>query len=218
MNLFNRNVKLGAQPRKLARDLTLLQNEKCIVKVSAGGLAVPILVDNVERGQVFTGKGQLTLDAIVETSRGAVGKPLIKELHKPFLFFGETVNLQEGTVQATSQDISDMGYSSLEDFVENSNGVLGQFIGRGHGRFDEGRDSRLFAFLNEHGKWDLLISRDNELVYTSAGKVFISRDKADTVMINPPQVMVANKGKTVVIDGNSILVDRGDSAEGGGRG
>jgi len=70
-----KNVKLGNQPGKLIRDLVLLQNEKCIVKACASALTLPILVDDETRGHLFFGKGQLTMDTIVETPRGAVGKP-----------------------------------------------------------------------------------------------------------------------------------------------
>jgi hypothetical protein len=203
-----RDMKLGNQPNKLTQDLTLFQNEKCIVKAFAGTLTLPILHDELTRGLVFAGRGQLTLDAIVETSRGAVGKPLIKDLNQPFIMIGKISNFQESLAPADAQDASKAGYASLEEFMAKTTVIFNRFFWHRHTHLDFEEDSRLFAFVGEHDKWDMLISKGNRLVFTSKDKVYISKDKVQNLVIGPEQVLVAGKGKTVVISNNDILVDR----------
>jgi hypothetical protein len=204
------HMQLGNQPQKLTKDATLLQNEKCIVKATAGTLTLPILVNNTVSGQLFIGKGQLTLDAIIETARGAIGKPLVKDLtpDQPFLMLSETKNLKENLAPATSQDLTSMGYESTGEFLKAANETFGQFANKRRGHIDIKPDAHIFAFANEHENWDFLIAKDDELVYTSKHKVYVSKDNGESVSLEPGSILVARKGKTVVIDKGNILVDR----------
>lgn len=204
------HVKLGSQPNKLTKDLTLLQNEKCIVKASTGTLTLPVLVDNEVRGHYFVGQGHFTLDAIVETPKGAVGKPVDKNLDAPFLMFGPITNIQENSVPATTEEISNMGYTGLEDFLARANDVLHRFIGHSHGHWHFERDSHLLAFGNADNRWDILISDENKLVYTSKDNVYISKDNSKSIAVQPESVVFKGNGKTVIISGNDVLVNRND--------
>jgi hypothetical protein len=204
------HVKLGSQPNRLTEDLILLQNEKCIVKASTGTLTLPVLVDNEVRGHFFVGKGHFTLDAIVETPRGAVGKPVDKNLDAPFLMFGPIKNIQENSVPATPEEISSMGYSGLEDFLAKANDVLQRFIGNSHGHWHFERDSHLLAFGNADNRWDILISDENKLVYTSKDNVYISKDNSKSIAVQPESVVFKGNGKTVIISGSDVLVNRND--------
>jgi hypothetical protein len=203
-------MQLGNQPQKLTKDATLLQNEKCIITATAGTLALPILLDEATSGQLFVGKGQLTLDAIVETSRGAVGKPLVRDLNPdhPFLMLGETENLKENSAPATDQDLTSMGYKSSGEFLKTANEAFDEFAHRRHSHIDIEPDARIFAFANEHEKWDFLIAKADKLVYTSKRKVYISKNNGESVSLGQGSILVAKKGKTVVIDRGNILVDR----------
>jgi len=208
--MFHSHLQLGNQPQKLTKDATLLQNEKCIVTAAAGTLSLPILLDDAIGGQLFIGKGQLTLDAIVETSRGAVGKPLIRDLNQdhPFLMLGEAKNLKENLTPATNQDLTSMGYESIAEFLKTANEAFDQFAHRRHSHIDIEPDARIFAFANEHEKWDFLIAKDDKLVYTSKHKVYISKNNGESASYGQGSILVAKRGKTVVIDRGNILVDR----------
>jgi hypothetical protein len=206
-------MQLGNQLQKLTNDATLLQNEKCIITVTAGTLALPLLLDEATSGQFFVGKGQLTLDAIVETPRGAVGKPPVRNLNpdQPFLMLGETENLKEDLGPATNQDLASMGYKSAEEFLKTANEAFDQFAHRRHSRIDIEPNARIFAFANEHEKWDFLIAKDDKLVYTSKHIVYVSRNNGESVSLTRMQqgsIVVAKKGRTVVMDRGNILVDR----------
>jgi len=203
------HVKLGTQPHKLTQDTTLLQNEKCIVKAAAGTLTLPILIDDTPSGHFFIGKGQLALDTIMETTRGAVGKPLVKDLTHPFAMFSEDMDLKQ--VATTSQDLTSMGYKSADEFLTIANDKFDQFTHGRHGNFDIERNVNIFAFANEHSRWDILIAKDDNIVYTSKEKVYVSKGNGHSVSLGPGSIFVSRKGKTVIIDNGNILVDRHES-------
>lgn len=205
-----KRAKLGNEPSKLTKDLVLLQNEKCIVKAFAGDLTLPILADDATLGYIFFGKGRFTLDAIVETPEGAVGKPLVKDLDTPFIMLGKVCNIANDLTPATVHDISNMGCRNSEEFLAKANEVFSRFSLDYHTRFNFEEDSQVFAFANEHDKWDMLISKEYKLVYMSKDKVYISKDKAESVDISPAGVLVAERGKTIVIGKNNILIDSDD--------
>jgi len=208
--MLHRQMQLGNQPQKLTRDATLLHNEKCIVTATAGTLALPILLDNATSGELFIGKGKLTLDTIIETSRGAIGKPLVRDFNPehPFLMLGETENLKENLTSATNQDLNNIGYKSTDEFLKKANEAFDEFAHRRHSHIDIEPDAHIFAFANEHQKWDFLIIKDDRLVYASKHKVYISKNGGESVSLEPGSILVNKKGKTVVIDRGNILVDR----------
>jgi hypothetical protein len=203
-------MRLGNQPQKLTKDTTLLRNEKCIVIVTAGTLALPILLENATSGQLFIGKGQLTLDTIVETSRGAIGKPLIRDLtpDHPFLMLGESENLKENLASVTNQDLNNIGYRSTDEFLKTASEAFDQFAHRRHSHIDIEPDAHIFAFANDHEKWDFLVAKDDRLVYASKHKVYVSKNGGESVSLGQGSILVSKKGKTVVIDRGNILVDR----------
>ncbi len=208
--MLTSRMQLGNQPQKLTKDVTLLHNEKCIVAATTGTLALPILLDNATNGQLFIGKGQLTVDTIVETSRGAIGKPLVRDLnpHHPFLMLGETENLKENLAPATNQDLNNIGYKSTDEFLKTANEAFDEFAHRRHSHIDIEPNAHIFAFANDHEKWDFLIAKDDRLVYASKHKVYVSKNAGESVSLEPGSILVAKKGKTVVIDRGNILVDR----------
>jgi hypothetical protein len=208
--VFRSDVKLGNEPQRLAKDATLFRNEKCVISAHAGALCLPILVDGVIDGELFFGEGEFTLDAIVETARGAVGKSIVRSLSPslPFLMVGDVESLKEDLVAVTTQDLAEVGYKSVEEFLKTANEAFDHFTHRRHNHMDIERDTRVFAFATESGKWDFLIAKDDKLVYASEQNVYISKDNGESVCTGPGELFVAKKGRTVVIDKGGILVER----------
>ncbi len=202
------NLKLGTQPLKLTNDLTLFQNEKCLVKAAAGTLNLPILVHDETRGQLFAGKGEFTLDAIIETPRGALGNSVVKSLTAPFLVFGPINDIEEKTTPATVDDLKNVSYTGPEDFLTKANDLVNRFIGNSHSHLHFKQDGHLLAFSNENGGWDILVSEGNKLVYTSKHSVYVSKGDAKSVVIQPDSVVVKRNGKTVVIVGDNVFVNK----------
>ena len=173
---------------------------------------MPILIDNTASGYLFFGKGEFTLDAIIETSRGAIGKPITRTLSpdQPYLMLGENTTLNQNLASATNQDLTSIGYQSTEEFLKKAESTFDQFAHRRHGHINIGEDSHIFAFATEHDKWDILVAKRDKLVYKSKHRVYVSRDNGESVSLSPAQILVAIKGKSVVIDNGNILVDRDD--------
>lgn len=95
-------------------------------------------------------------------------------------------------------------------FLKAANEAFDHFSRMRHGHMDIEPDVHVFAFANEHGKWDFLAAKDDKLVYTSKHKVYVSKNNGETLSVGLGSILVARKGKTVVIGGGNILVDRGE--------
>jgi hypothetical protein len=204
---MTRFLKLGKQPRKLNRDLTLLQNEKCLITVQKGTLTLPILIEGNAQGHLLTGRGQFTLDAIIDTPKGAIGKSLITDLNQPFLMFSTDNTTPEDLTPATDQDITNMGYENLEDLLVKANDVFSQFTinSQKHPKIEE--DTQMFAFFTPDKTWDILIAKEDKLIFTSKNRVYIFKDEAEVTEFHPHRLMLAADGKTVIIGKNNILID-----------
>jgi len=206
-------MQLGDQPQKLTQDTILLQSQKCVIKATAGTLALPILIDKRRGGHLFIGKGDFTLDAIIETTRGAVGKSITRNLdpNQPYIMLGEAANLNQNMAPATAQDLANMGCKSMEEFLAKANDAFDRFAHTRHGRIDIEKNAHMFAFITENTKWDILVAKEGKLVYKSRQRVYVYKDDGESVSLGPAQILVAKKGKTVVIDKGNILVDRDEA-------
>ncbi|MGQ9538260.1 MAG: hypothetical protein ACUVTE_01545 [Candidatus Bathycorpusculaceae bacterium] len=61
-------------------------------------------------------EGKLILDAIIKTDEGAVGKPVEKEIEKPFIMIGNVEHVLQNLVVASKQDLAIKGYVSTFTF------------------------------------------------------------------------------------------------------
>ncbi len=202
------NHKLSNEPLKIVEDTTLLKNERCVVDALEGSLALPILIDEKVQGYVFHGTGKLVVDSIIETTKGAVGKPTVKDLKHPFMMLGGAEEIKDNLGDAETSDLQNAGYESVDAFIEHAEELCGRMLKGKHCHVDfDGKGSRLFAFLNEEGKIDILVSKNDKLVYKSERKVYLSKG-SKSVLKRPQEIIVSRKGKTVVIANNDILIEK----------
>ena len=202
------NYELGNESLKIVKDATLLKNERCVVDALEGSLALPVLIDEKVQGYVFHGTGKLLVDSIIETTKGAVGKPTVKNLKHPFIMLGGAEEIKDNLANADTSDLQNLGYERADAFIEHAEELCGRLLNGKHCHVDfNGKDSRLFAFLNEEGKLDILVSKDDKLVYKSEKKVYLSKGSKN-VLKRPKEIIVSRKGKTVVIANNDILIEK----------
>ena len=202
------NYRLSNEPSKIVEDATLLKNERCIVDALRGTLALPILIDEKVQGYVFHGTGKLVVDSIIETTKGAVGKPTIKDLKHPFMMLGGAEEIKDDLGNADTSDLQNAGYERVDAFIEHAEELCGRLLKEKHCHVDfNGKDARLFAFLNGEGKLDILVSKNDKLVYKSEKRVYISKG-SKSVLQRPGEIIVSRKGKTVVIANNGILIEK----------
>jgi hypothetical protein len=161
-------------------------------------------------GYVFHGKGKLLIDSIIETCRGAVGKSTERDLNEPFLMLGGAKELSDSMSPANASDISRLGYESEQAFVERGDVVCKRFFRKQsrHSRWNlNTEDSRLFAFMHDENRHDLLISKKEKLLYVADGETYVFKgDKG--VLTRHGEVVVSKKGQTVHIMNNNVLVER----------
>lgn len=204
---MTRHIKLGKQPSKLSKDLTLLQNEKCLITVRGGTLALPILVEGNPRGYFFIGMGQFILDAIIDTPKGAIGKSLFADLNRPFLMFSADNTIVEDLVPASDQDVSNIGNANLEDFLLKANDVFAHITMVHNKYLKVEKGTQMFAFFSPDKTWDILLAKEDKLIFTSRNKVYIFKDLVGDTKSNPQHIHFAENGKTVIIEKNNILID-----------
>lgn len=199
---------LGEELLKTVEDVTLLQNERCLTKVFKDTLCLPVLVDEKVFGYVFHGTGKLMIDSLIEATRGAVGKSTIKDLNQSFIMLGNTREIKNKLVSVDSADLNKLGYKDIEDFVEMADGLCGHLWYKGMNRLSQDMTEKVvFAFAESKSKFDMLVLKGDNLIYTSREKVFVSK-KNKTVLTSPEQVVVAKGGKTVIIANDRVLVEK----------
>ncbi|MFQ5759165.1 MAG: hypothetical protein ACE5IF_05765 [Candidatus Bathyarchaeia archaeon] len=202
------NYRLGDKPLKTVEDATLFQNDRCIVSALKGTLTLPIIIDEETEGYVFHGAGKLLLDAVIETSRGAVGKPINRDLKDPFLMIGGAKETRESLDPADSSDLSKLGYENLEAFSKRANELCRSLFKRKFRRIDlDEKEARVFAFQNVDAKPDVLVSKKDKLVYTSRRNVYVFKGDKD-ILKRPGEVVVSKKGRTIVVNDRNVVVER----------
>jgi hypothetical protein len=207
------DYQLDSEVSKVSEDMVLWKNDKGIIEISGGSLAIRVIVDSHPCGYVFHGKGKLLIDTIVETNKGAVGKSVERVLDEPFLMLGSLDDQKLEDVK--SEDFSLLGYENKEQVSSKAEQLLAKFFEKSnhkHSRFLEGDRGFIFAFLNDKGKLDILVSKDDKIVYTSTDKVFVSKGEK-IVLTSRGKVIALKSGKSIIVEENCgpiIHIHKGD--------
>jgi len=196
------NYQLGNAISKTTESITLWRTEKGTVEIGKNALAIPIKLDDQQKGYVFHGRGKLLLDTIVETQEGAVGRPVENELNGLFLMLGDTEEMQRHLDSAVKEDLAKMGYNTEQGFIDKAEDLFDNFFGKKgiHGHQCCGNNHGvIFAFPNETGKLDKLIAKGSKLVYKATNQTFVSND--DKVVLKTPSEVIVSGGnrKSLVI-------------------
>ncbi len=185
---------------KAVEDVTLWQTEKGLVKIKKDTLGLPVELDGHHNGYVFQGHGTLTLDAIVETERGAIGKPVEKEIRRPFLMLGPLDALQHSFDKAEEDDVKKAGCENAQAFVHAAEAFFDEFLGTkrfcGYGSLEIG-EGFLFVIPAETGRSDILLAKGSKLVYKATGMAFIS-SRHKTILKDRGSVALSRNGKSFI--------------------
>ncbi len=195
------NYQLDDAVQKVVEATTLWKTEKGILEISKDTLAVLIKVNDHKIGCVFHGDGKLILDTIVETDEGAIGKPIEKEIEKPFIMIGNVEHVLRNLVVANRQDLAKKGYADEREFIERAEGLCKRFFGESprvhrHGAFEQGL---VFAFTSDDASGlDILIIKNSKIVYKTRCMTFISNENK-IVLKTPGKTVLSNDGKSIVL-------------------
>lgn len=204
MHQVSRDVSLGNDVYRITQETTLLRSPKCTVTIQGGALAVPIYIQERPAGYVLCGRGRFSLDAIIETSRGAVGKPIVRELDKPFIMLIGKEGAAPPISPATSEDFSKVGYRNAKEFIEIALDTCERFFFEGNTSCC--RDKSLFAFP-QNNKFEILVSSHEGTTYVAKDRVYVLRGDKQ-VLKGPREVVVAKHGKLMVVKDGQILVEK----------
>jgi len=195
------HYELGDTILRATDSLTLWQAENGILEISGNALAIPVKLDNEQKGFVFHGRGKLLLDTIVETDNGAIGKPVEKELHEPFLMLGDTEEIQKHLSNADKESLASMGYENNKEFTHKAELLLDKFSKKGRAHDSHcchDNSGLIFAFPNKADKLDVLIADGPRIVYKAIDKVFVA-NKGKVILKTPEEVIVSSNRKSVII-------------------
>ncbi len=204
MHRVSRDVSLGNDVYKTTQETTLLRSPKCVVMVQGGALAAPIHIRERPAGYVLCGTGRFSLDAIIETSRGAVGKPIVRELDKPFIILVKKEGPSPSLSPATGEDISKVGYRNAKEFVEVALDTCERFFCKRNTFWHH--DKSLFAFP-QNNKFEILLSSHDGTTYVAKDTVYVLKGDKQ-VLKRPRETVVVKCGKLVVVKDGQILVEK----------
>lgn len=196
------NYQLDGTVQKVVEATTLWKAEKGILEISKDTLAVLIKANDHKIGCVFHGAGKLILDTIIETDEGAIGKPVEKEIEKPFIMIGSIEHVLRNLIVANRQDLAKKGYAEEREFIEIAEGLCKRFFGestRVHrgSTFEQGF---VFAFASDDiSDLDMLITKDSKIVYKTRNMKFISNENKIVLKILGKTVL-SNDGKSIVLN------------------
>ncbi|HML03867.1 MAG TPA: hypothetical protein VK487_10930 [Candidatus Bathyarchaeia archaeon] len=190
---------LGETISKTTEPSRLLETEEGIVETARDTLAIPVMLNGSLEGYVYHGHGKLVLDTLIETEQGTVGKPVEKEINKPFLMLGNVEKAQQQLSPASQENLSEMGYTEQKEFISSAEDLLNRFSGgeRVLG-YRHSSDGLVFAFQNEASKLDFLIAKGEKLVYKAMNTVFLS-NRGRVVLKSSGGFICINNGKSVIV-------------------
>jgi len=190
---------IGETISKTTEPSRLWETEKGIIEMARNTIAIPVMLNDSLEGHVFHGHGKLVLDTVIETEQGAVGRPVEKEINRPFLMLGKIEGAQKRLIPASQEDLTTMGYTKQEEFISSAEDVLNKFIARGGNwncrRFSYGS---VFAFQNEANKLDILIATGAKLVYKTSDTTFLS-NCGRVVLKSLDGVVCVSNGKSFIV-------------------
>lgn len=157
--MIHSNFELGDTFHKFVKDTTLLKMDKCVIKVFKDSLALPLTFENVQ-GYFIHGNGRLLIDTIIETRKGAFGKPTEKELKEPFIAVGNIEGIKENIMEADRSSLTILGYADVkalrEEAEETYRRILRETIFR---RDFEEEGINVFYFSTECGAYQCLFQK-----------------------------------------------------------
>jgi hypothetical protein len=193
--------ELGTTVMKINGDLELCKSDKASVSVCKGTLAVPVRWKDEEDGYVFLGHGKLLVDTIVETERGAFGKPVERDLDEVFLMLGGTEEVHVGLGVASDEDLKTMNVEE-KTFLDRARDLLEEF---GDGTTVSGsrcfghREGLIFAFSHGEKRPDVLLVKNSKIIYTTRDLTFIS---------NMHKSILKSGGHVVLSTPRAVVFDR----------
>ncbi|MGY5861757.1 MAG: hypothetical protein RTU09_05240 [Candidatus Thorarchaeota archaeon] len=197
-----KDIKIDETIMETTSKTNLVDHKKALVTLEPG-CAWVYLKENSERiGVAFAGPSHFAVDAITETGQGAVGESIAGSLGGIQVYIGK-VKLDNTSRTGSSEALAGVGYNSIESFHQDIDSKIGSINGKDkHERVKIESDGNIFLGMDNQEKKVLLVTKEDDLVFTYDKRVFVVGEDGKHVSITKEGVAVIEP------DGRSIVIDR----------
>jgi hypothetical protein len=199
-----KNLRPDTNVMVVTQEYDIISHEKAYVKMEAGCVWVYLLEEDQRVGIAYGGPSRFAVDAIAETSRGAIGESVVDSLEGITLFIGSAA-LENISRRAESSDLLAVGFNDDISFTEEIESTISEHIHSDtkETKFDNKRDAKiLFGTDPENTKVLLVLSEKDGLVFTHGKHVYVLGDD-NLVSVGKSGVVITNR------DGKQLIVDKG---------
>ncbi|RLE65461.1 MAG: hypothetical protein DRJ47_05070 [Thermoprotei archaeon] len=151
--------KLDKEVYRLNENKVFLDHPKCRLTVGENSILAKVFFNDHHVGYVVQGYVEFFVDTILETSEGAVGKPVRKTGHQTFIYLSK---------QPPEMNLSPTGD---KEFWAKAYSLCEKFFKQNEYRLHKGH---IVAFP-VGDKFEILVLKNNKLVYISLSKIFVSK-------------------------------------------
>lgn len=195
-------LHVGEEAFRLEEPFTLFRNDKCVLKISDGAIVVPLYFNGESLGYFFHGEGKLLLDAVIETPRGAVGKPIERNIETPFIMIAPASKIEEirGKLRkAENENLEQRGYANVGEAVEAARNLCYAMFRKSTFCRRPEPQSYVFGFQRKDAeKLDLLAAKGDKLVYICGENIFAFK-RGKSIMIKSNRLVIAKNNKIITL-------------------
>lgn len=195
-------LRVGEAVFRLEESFTLFRNDKCIVKIYDGAIVIPLYFNGENVGYFFHGEGTFLLDAVIETPRGALGKPIEREIETPFIMVASTSKIKEireKLREAEDENLAQKGYADAREVVETAKELCNTMFRKSRFCKHPELQSYVFGFQRKDTERpDMLVAKGDKLVYIRGENIFAFK-RGKSIMIKPKQAGIAKNGKIIAV-------------------
>jgi len=199
-----KNLRPDTDVMVVTQEYEIISHEKAYVKMEAGCVWVYLLDDDQRVGIAYTGPSKFAVDAIAETSRGAIGESVVDSLDGITLFIGST-SLENISRKAENSDLREVEFTDVTTFVNEIENAINEHIHSDtkETKIDNKRDAKiLFGTDPTKTKVLLVLSENDGLVFTHGKHVYVLGHD-NLVSVGKSGVVITNR------DGKQLIVSKG---------
>jgi hypothetical protein len=176
----------------------LISHNRASVKVEPGCTWTYLLHEGERVGVAFSGPSKFTVDAITETSTGAVGRTVSGSLKGIQIYIGKT-SLENVSESVSDNVLKDSGYADAAAFLKAVDEAIEHRLNGGRRVKIGKQNDAILLGMSEQEKPLILLVRQSSIVFVKDGNVFVDED-GRTVSVGKSGLALRDK------DGRSIIL------------
>ena len=200
-----KDIKIDETIMETTSKTNLVDHKKALMTLEPGCAWVYLKEDNERIGVAFAGPSHFAVDAITETDHGAIGESIAGSLGGIQVYIGK-VELDNASRTGSSETLARVGYTNVESFHHDIESKIGSINGKDkHERIKLESDGNIFLGMDKQEKKVLLVTKEDDLVFTYDKRVFVVGEDGKHVSITKEGVAVIEpNGRNIVIGRDGI--------------